>query len=71
MKIEILEIVNDVFTEFIPKKSPKHTLTTPPFSNRSTSREPGEERSVPPRKHILTDMGVTNEVMLCLEVCHS
>lgn len=37
MKIERLELVNDEFTEFIPKNA-KQTVT-PPLSNRSTSPE--------------------------------
>jgi hypothetical protein len=37
LKIERLELVNDEFTEFIPKNA-KQTVT-PPLSNRSTSPE--------------------------------
>ena len=38
LKIERLEIVNADFTEFLPRKAAKQTLT-PPLSNRSTSPE--------------------------------
>jgi len=42
LKIERLEIVNDEFTELVPRKNAKQTLT-PPLSNRSTS--PDAKRS--------------------------
>ena len=53
LKIERLEIVNDEYTEFVPRKNPKQTLT-PPLSNRSTS--PEAKRS-PMERNMLSQMG--------------
>jgi hypothetical protein len=53
LKIERLEIVNDEYTEFVPRKISKQTLT-PPLSNRSTS--PETKRS-PMERNMLSQMG--------------
>jgi hypothetical protein len=53
LKIERLEIVNDEYTEFVPRKIAKQTLT-PPLSNRSTS--PETKRS-PMERNMLSQMG--------------
>jgi hypothetical protein len=53
LKIERLEIVNDEYTEFVPRKIAKQTLT-PPLSNRSTS--PEAKRS-PMERNMLIQMG--------------
>lgn len=52
LKIELLEIVSDEFTEFLPRKVAKQTLT-PPLSHRSTS--PDIRRS-PPERTVLSQM---------------
>lgn len=54
MKVEKLEIVNDEFTELVPRKTAKQTLT-PPLSNRSTS--PDAKRSPLERNAMLGQMG--------------
>src|ERR1700730_17793174 len=52
VKIERLEIVNDEYTEFVPRKIAKQQLT-PPLSNRSTS--PDAKRS-PMERNALSQM---------------
>jgi hypothetical protein len=52
LKIERLEIVNDEYTEFVPRKIAKQQLT-PPLSNRSTS--PDAKRS-PMERNTLSQM---------------